>query len=507
MTDRHHAHSTLPLTMAASFMGHAPRAYKLAMAVALLGNVLLWWVAGPVVAGWAIVLEFIATLALALKCYPLAPGGLLAIEALLLGLTTPEHIYAETHRGLPIILLLIFMVSAIAFMQELLVYIFSRALTVMRSQTALAFTFCLVAAVLSAFLDALTVIAVVMTVALGFYRIYFIAASGLKSIDDGHLEHDSHIPSELHPDLQQFRAALRGLLMHAAVGTALGGVCTLVGEPQNLLIGHTMGWNFAQFAYEVAPVAVPVLLAGLVTCLLLERFRLFSFGVAIPQPVRAVLLQFEHNEALHRTLRDRWRLIIQGIAALLLVVALAFHWAEVGLIGLGIVVMLTALLGVSEEHQLANAMKTAIPFTALLVVFFAIVAVISDQQLFRPVIQLVLAQQGVAQTAWMYLANGALSAISDNVFVATVYISELKQAFDAGQIPPDQYARLAVAVNVGTNIPSVATPNGQAAFLFLLTSSLAPLLRLSYGRMCWMALPYFVVLTVTGLLSVMYLLH
>ena len=51
------------------------------------------------------------------------------------------------------------------------------------------------------------------------------------------------------------------------------------------------------------------------------------------------------------------------------------------------------------------------------------------------------------------------------------------------------------------------TPNGQAAFLFLLTSALAPLLRLSYGRMCWMALPYFVVLTVTGLLAVMYLLH
>jgi NhaB family Na+:H+ antiporter len=49
---------------------------------------------------------------------------------------------------------------------------------------------------------------------------------------------------------------------------------------------------------------------------------------------------------------------------------------------------------------------------------------------------------------------------------------------------------LAVAINTGTNLPSVATPNGQAAFLFLLTSALAPLIRLSYGRMVWMALPY-----------------
>ncbi|MDK7286293.1 fumarate hydratase, partial [Bifidobacterium bifidum] len=48
--------------------------------------------------------------------------------------------------------------------------------------------------------------------------------------------------------------------------------------------------------------------------------------------------------------------------------------------------------------------------------------------------------------------------------------------------PLDMYKE----VNTGTNLPSVATPNGQAAFLFLLTSALAPLIRLSYGRMVWM---------------------
>ena len=65
---------------------------------------------------------------------------------------------------------------------------------------------------------------------------------------------------------------------------------------------------------------------------------------------------------------------------------------------------------------------------------------------------------------------------------------------------------MAVAINTGTNLPSVATPNGQAAFLFLLTSALAPLIRLSYGRMVWMALPYTVSLSIVGLLAVIYLL-
>ena len=61
-----------------------------------------------------------------------------------------------------------------------------------------------------------------------------------------------------------------------------------------------------------------------------------------------------------------------------------------------------------------------------------------------------------------------------------------------------------MAINTGTNLPSVATPNGQAAFLFLLTSALSPLIRLSYGRMVWMALPYTVVMTIVGLLGVEY---
>ena len=70
----------------------------------------------------------------------------------------------------------------------------------------------------------------------------------------------------------------------------------------------------------------------------------------------------------------------------------------------------------------------------------------------------------------------------------------------------DQFEALAVAVNTGTNIPSIATPNGQAAFLFLLTSSLAPLINLSYMKMVKMALPYTIVLTIVGLYSITYIL-
>ena len=106
-----------------------------------------------------------------------------------------------------------------------------------------------------------------------------------------------------------------------------------------------------------------------------------------------------------------------------------------------------------------------------------------------------------------FMANGLLSMISDNVFVGTIYINELTAALHAGIVTRDQYDLLAVAINAGTNLPSVATPNGQAAFLFVLTSALAPLLRLSYGRMVWMALPYTIVLTIVGLFFSYYTLE
>ncbi|HHY0819180.1 TPA: sodium/proton antiporter, partial [Klebsiella pneumoniae] len=154
--------------------------------------------------------------------------------------------------------------------------------------------------------------------------------------------------------------------------------------------------------------------------------------------------------------------------------------------------------GVTEEHALGKAFQEALPFTALLTVFFSVVAVIIDQQLFKPVIQWVLAAKPEDQLALFYLANGLLSMVSDNVFVGTVYINEVKTALINGAINREHFDLLAVAINTGTNLPSVATPNGQAAFLFMLTSALAPLLRLSYGRMVWMALPYTLVLGLVG---------
>lgn len=491
------------------FLGHAPRWYKLTIVGFLVLNplvLLLGGAHGATLTGWLVLLEFIFTLAMALRCYPLQPGGLLALEAVLMGLTHPDSVYQHTLTAFPIVLLLIFMVAGIFFLKEMLVFCFTKLLLKVRSNLWLAFLFCIVPAVLAAFLDALTVLAVLITVAMGFYEVYHKVASGKLHHDVHDSSVDEHV-GELHrSDLDAFRAVLRGLLMHAGAGTVLGGVMTPVGQPQNVLVAEQANWSFIEFFLHTAPVALPVFVVGIVTCVVVERMQWFGYGTRLPKAVRSVLEAYDQEQQELRTPRDVAILVVQAITALILVFALALHLAEVGLVGLLVIVLATAFTGVTDEHRLGKAFEAALPFTALIVVFFVIVAQIHDQHLFEPAVGWALHQSGDLRAAIFYLASGLLSAVSDNVFVATIYITEVKAALLEGTLTAQEFGQLAVAINTGTNIPSIATPNGQAALLFLLTSAVAPLIRLSYGRMVWMALPYTVTLTLSGLWAVVALL-
>ena len=492
------------------FLGLSPEWYKNTIIAFLMFNPIALYalnyigINGAFFVGWVLLLEFIFTLALALKCYPLQPGGLLAIQALILGLTTPYTLLHEVENNLEVILLLAFMVAGIYFMKNLMLSIFTKLLLRVHSKTKLSLLFCFVAAFLSAFLDALTVTAVLIAVGIGFYRIFHLANSGADfSSPDHNILDDSTLSNEGQEDLENFKSFLRDLTMHGVVGTALGGVCTIVGEPQNLLIANIAGWEFIEFAVKMAPVTIPVFIAGMITCFAIEKFRLFGFGTHLPLRIKNIFHQYNDYELSKRTNIMRLELIIEMVVGILLILALAFHLAAVGIIGLGVIILLTSFKGITDEHDLGEAFKEALPFTGLLVVFFGVVSVISDQGLFSPIINYVLSQNTDIQAPIFFVANGFLSAISDNVFVATIYIKEIKEALDTNVITREQFDHLAVAINTGTNIPSIATPNGQAAFLFLLTSSLAPLIGLSYMRMVIMALPYTVVLSIVGFISVL----
>lgn len=113
--------TSLPMALYKNFLGHAPDWYKKTIVAFLILNPFLFMV-DPYLAGWTLVIEFIFTLAMALKCYPLQPGGLLLIEAMFIGMTSPEHMMHEIEVNLEVLLLLVFMVAGIHFMKDLLLF-------------------------------------------------------------------------------------------------------------------------------------------------------------------------------------------------------------------------------------------------------------------------------------------------------------------------------------------------------------------------------------------------
>jgi Na+:H+ antiporter, NhaB family len=204
---------TVGQALYSNFLGTSPTWYKFTLLGFLMLNPILLYLTGPFVAGWVVIVEFIFTLAMALKCYPLPAGGLLAIQAVILGLTTPKTVYDEINVNLPVILLLMFMVAGIYFVKQLLQYLFTRILLWVWSRTILSLLFCLTGAFLSAILDALTVTAVVISVAYGFYDLYHRFASGNMDYPRAHDNRmDGDVQEGHRADLKTFRGFLRNLV-------------------------------------------------------------------------------------------------------------------------------------------------------------------------------------------------------------------------------------------------------------------------------------------------------
>ena len=471
-----------------NFLGKTPAWYKYTILGFLVVNPLMFFLISPFATGWLILLEFIFTLALALRCYPVPAGGLLALEAAVIGLAKPGRIYGEMVANLPTMLLLIFMVAGIYYLKDVLSLLFTKLFISVRQKWQVALVFCVASAAMASFLDALTLLAVLIAVCFNFFAIYHRVA--------GTYAGDPKSPG--HAEFDEFRGFLRNLIMHSAVGTALGGTLTMVGEPQNLMIGTKMGWSFVDFFHHCGIIAVPVMLAGFLACPFLEILRVPGFGYQLSEDIRRLIVADYEKKARQAAGQGRYKYVLQGLVAALLFLALGFHVAEVGLVGLAVIVILSAFSGLTREHEFAEAFNNAMPFVTLIAVFFAILAVVHEQHLVTPVIHWVLSFEGRTQLMLLYMVNGVLSMVSDSVFVASVFITEMDKAYLEGAFPLSWYNNLAAVINMGTNITSLGTPNGTAGFLFLLTSSLAPLIKLSYLEMVKIMIPYFITLSVTG---------
>ena len=184
---------SLAVAFGRNFLGHSPVWYKLSIVSFLLLNVVLRFAVGKKVCAWAVLLEFIFTLAMALHCYPLQSGGLIVVEAFMLGLASSHSMLHEVEANLNVLLLVAFMVAAIHFLKNMLLWIFTKLLLGVQSKAIMSMLLMLTTAIMSAFLDALSVAAVLVSVCTGILGVYF------------HVVADADLPLEnLHHETMAF---------------------------------------------------------------------------------------------------------------------------------------------------------------------------------------------------------------------------------------------------------------------------------------------------------------
>ncbi len=485
-----------------NLMGHMPTWLKKTILAFLVINPIVFGI-NQQVGVWLLLAEFIFCLSQTTKAYPFITGGILAVEAIVIKMVDTHTVYHELHSNVNVLLLVLFMVAAVHFLADFLSFVFTKTLLHVKNKVLLSVLFFIFGSFMSAFSDALTVMASVLTMIGAMYMVYHKVQSG-KNYDDDHHDDDTVIQSELHNDLTQFRNFLINLLMYAAIGTVAGGIATKIGEPQNVPLAEAAGWDFVTFVSQMKWVTICVNVAGVATVILLEKVGWFGYSVKMPSSARHILTEYDTYMTKRRTSQETVSIFAQGISFLLLIVGLRYHIAEPPIIATGIIILNAIISGKTKEHDVARSFHDALGFVALLMTFFIVVGAIAQQGIFNPIIAWVLTQPQNLQPAYLFGTSGILSVVSDNVFVALTHIPAIKEAYEAGQISKEHFELLIKSVNAGTNIPSIGTPNGQAAFIFIIMSPLAASLRLDYVKMMKLAFPFLVTLTSAALFAILY---
>ena len=91
----------------------------------------------------------------------------------------------------------------------------------------------------------------------------------------------------------------------------------------------------------MAPVTMPVLIAGLICCVLIEKFKVFSYGHQMSDKLRNKIIANAEKVDADRTDMEKLHLIFEAILGLCLIFALGLHLAPVGINGLFLMVFLT----------------------------------------------------------------------------------------------------------------------------------------------------------------------
>lgn len=241
-------------------------------------------------------------------------------------------------------------------------------------------------------------------------------------------------------------------LIAEVLASNIGGTATLVGDPPNILIGSAAGLDFATFLANLAPVALVIFGAFLVTA----RLTLARDFQASPE-LRAALLKMDDSSLITDPVLLRRCLIVLGLTVLgfLLHGALGYEPATIALAGA------VALL-LWSNHDLHEALHgiewtTLFFFVGLFVMVGAIAKVGLIGILAREVLKVTGSDVAVASLTLLWL-SAVLSALVDNIPYTATMIPLVQEMGRYMDVRPLWWA-LALGADLGGN----ATLIGAAA--------------------------------------------
>jgi len=251
-----------------------------------------------------------------------------------------------------------------------------------------------------------------------------------------------------------------------------GGAATLVGDPPNVILGTTLGFNFTDFAVNTAPLALSAALLMLVIFYLTNRKALKSAHIALtPEMIDAI--DELHNEPLHAHLT---RVGLTGFS--MAVAMLIFHLPLSKLTGLPINAAVAALIpaGIAMIALRDDQRKTVLlKVDGESILFFAglfmMIGGLEKVHLFETLakgLSSVASNPNVLVLA-LHWGPGLASGILDNVPLALAMTFVLKDLAAIPGMPALSLMvwSLALGVDIGGNLTPIGASANVVAYAYM----------------------------------------
>lgn len=199
------------------------------------------------------------------------------------------------------------------------------------------------------------------------------------------------------------------MLIAEALASNIGGTATLIGDPPNIIIGAHAGIGFAEFALNLAPIAILSLVFFLLVAYFFGRSELRT-----TDRLRARVMEMDDSEVItdHRLLRTSGIVLGLTILGFLFHGALGYEAAAVALMGAALLLLVTR----ADPHAALRDVEWSTLF--FFIGLFIVVGGLEHVGVLEEVGQQAIELTGGSETVAAFLVlwmSGLLSGVIDNI--------------------------------------------------------------------------------------------